>query len=159
MKSWLQQQYVIASNFGSIHSPAYSWVAFITNQRLIVSVEHGEVLREIFKAIMIRSSSHLRRVAYVRNRSAGMQNRYTVRWFAPAGWMQGCTYVRIWYRSVVWRVPTSVVWCVHTGVVWCVGAGVVRCVCTGIVRIRVYEFADTGVLHFCYGRTNLHVWA
>ena len=41
---------VIASIFGSVHSP----FAFITNRRLIVSVEHGgKVLREIFKAIMV----------------------------------------------------------------------------------------------------------
>ena len=43
----------IARIFDSVHSPAYSRVAFITNQRLIVSVEHREVVREIFKAIII----------------------------------------------------------------------------------------------------------
>ena len=44
---------VIASIFVSVCSPAYSRVAFITNQRLIVSIERrGEVLREIFKGIM-----------------------------------------------------------------------------------------------------------
>ena len=58
-------------------------------------------------------------------------------------------YVRISYRSVVR--------CVCTGVVWCVGTGVVRCVCMGILQIWAYEFVDTGVLHFCYGRTNVYV--
>ena len=86
----------------------------------------------------------------MRNRSAGMQNR-----MLDAGAM----HVRISYRSVVRCVRTSVVWCVHTGVVWCVGTGVVRCICTGIVQIWAYEFADTRVLHFCYGRTNLYVRA
>ncbi len=43
------------------------------------------------------------------------------------------------------------------GVVRCVGMGVVQCVRTGVVWIRAYKFTGTGGLHFCYGRTNLHV--
>ena len=30
---------------------------------------------------------------------------------------------------------------------------------TGVLQIGVYEFTDTGILHFCYGHTNLHVRA
>ena len=45
------------------------------------------------------------------------------------------------------------------GIVRCVGTSVVQCVGTVIVQIQAYEFTDTGVLHFCYGRTNLHVRA
>ena len=61
---------MIPSIFGSICSPAYSWVAFIANRKLIVSV--GEVLRKIFKVIMIvqsvtPSESRLREKSFSRN--------------------------------------------------------------------------------------------
>ena len=46
-----------------------------------------------------------------------------------------------------------------TGVARCVRTGVVRCVRAGVVRVRAYAFTGTGVLLFCYGRTNLHVRA
>ena len=124
---------VITSIFGSIRSRAYSWVAFVTNRRLIVSVESGgKVLREIFTAIM----THLRRVAYVRNRSAGMQNMYVVLIWLRSCWVDAgvsyvCAYL-IWGR-------TGVVRHVHTGVVWCV---------------RMRRSTDTGVQIYRYERST-----
>ena len=111
---------VIASIFGSVRSPAYSWVAFITNRRLVVSVERGgEVLREIFKAIFIAqfvtpSESRLREKLFSRNAE---------------------------------QLCSPLISLLLAG-------------CTCIFDIgEQYVFADTGVLHFYYRRTNLHVWA
>ena len=111
-----------------------------------MSVERGgEILREIFKAIMIvqfvtPSESCLHEYSFSRNAEQVCSPLLSFL-------LGGCRGV----RTCIFDIQEQ-----YDAYVW---AYVVQCVGTVIVRIRVYEFTDTGILHFCYGRTNLHVQA
>ena len=153
---------VIASIFGSVRSPTYSRVAFIANQRPIVSVEHGEkgpegdIQSHYDRTVCHTSESRLCEKSFSRNVEQVLSPSLI------SLLLGGCRGVRTHIFDIgVHRRSTArttgIVWCVRMGVVQCVRTGVVRCVCTGVVWIGAYKLTDTGVLLFCYGHTDLHV--
>ena len=95
-----------------------------------MSVERGEkVLREIFKAIMI--AQFITPPESLLHEKSFSKNAERVRSSSLISLLLGqCRGIHIY--------------------VFYIGR-------TGVVRLRGYEFTNTGILLFCYRRTNLHV--